>query len=291
MGPEANLERRACIVYDGFTRFYLTFEAASMSQADADHEAIDQAFFGILSRVITAIYSEPGRDRLSQALLFLLVRTANSWRSIRTLRLHSSDQQTYTVDAAILLRCIFDAYLQANLIYQDPAKREELAELYLDFAHVDRFNAKNKTLRHTNRLSRGLKAGPHRPEGELRLQREYDRVKARYYKKERWKDGTTKLGPGVRDKWYEGNLPKLAETAGKQAEYDTFITQFSGCVHSSAYSVEVGPLLNGEHISLLASGFTARVVRMNIQHNGLALSAEDLEIIDEMTKSLLDANT
>jgi Family of unknown function (DUF5677) len=259
-----------------------------MAHDAADYEEIDEAFLGILSKVIREVHGNTKRDRASQALLCLLVRTANTWRSILTLKRHSCDDQTYTIDAAVLLRCIFDAYLQAHLIYRDANKREEVAELYLDFAHVDRFKAQERVLRHNTSLSQGLKESLLRQAGVERLQKEYDGVKAKYYRKERLKDGTLKIGPDVRDKWYEGNLSQLANQACKQAEYDTFIVQYNGCVHSSAFSVKEGPAINGNQIAHLASGFTARVTQMSIEHSKLVLSDGELTIITEMARSLLD---
>ena len=256
-----------------------------------DDEAIDNAFSMILKQVIGKVYAQKNRDKVSTALLFFLVRAANSWRSIVTLLVHSENHETYTIDAAVILRCIFDAYLQANLIYQDPDERDERAELYLDYAHIDKYKAQAKPLQHKNEFSDKLSANPNRPKMQPLLKAEYDRVKSRYFKKHRSPDGTVKLGPDIRDKWYEGTLPDLAKHAGKGDEYDTFITPFSGSVHSSAYSVEVGPLLKGDHLSLLASGFTARIVRLNVEHNKISLNETDLEILEIFSKSLLNVRT
>jgi hypothetical protein len=47
-------------------------------------------------------------------------------------------QSVFMVDAGVLLRCMFDAYLQADYIVRDPAKQMERATMYLEFQHVDR---------------------------------------------------------------------------------------------------------------------------------------------------------
>src|SRR4051794_14235131 len=108
------------------------------------NDPLDEAFDRILKQVIKASHCQAGGDSVRNALLFLLLRCANTWKSIRTLRVHSSDDQTFTIDAAVLLRCIFDAYLQANLIYRDQGMRAERAQDYLEFAHVDRYRAEQK---------------------------------------------------------------------------------------------------------------------------------------------------
>jgi len=258
-----------------------------MGTARAD-DRLDAEFRRILQTVITAAHANLGSSKASHALLGLLIRCAHGWQSIRTLRVHSPDADTFTIDAAVILRCIFDAYLQAHLMFRDSAKREELGTLYLEFAHIDRFKAESKTMRHDNELTKRLKQSPHRAAGTKRLQQEYDRVKANYYVEKRRSDGTVKAGPDVRDKWYKGGLHDLAVAAGKVDEYDTFITPFSGCVHSGAFAVQAGPPLNGESIGLLAAMLVARVMLMNIENSQLPISDVDMKDIRVLDKGLLE---
>jgi hypothetical protein len=223
------------------------------------------------------------------ALFLLLVREANSWRSIRLLHKHTPEQfhDAFMVDAATLLRAMFDAYLQANLIWRDPARQTELATRYLEFEHVERYKMMQRVLCHDNPLTDVLKSSAKRTEGEQRLRHEFDRVKDAFLVDQRKCDGDLKRGPRTRDKWYKGDLSKLATAAGREAEYDTFVAQFSGCVHSSALAVKYGPMVPPKDVLLLASTITARVARMNLEYNQLDIGDERM-IVDEFCTGWLE---
>jgi hypothetical protein len=181
------------------------------------------------------------------------------------------------VDAATLLRAMFDACFQAEFILSDPAKREERAALYLDFEHVERYQMMSKVFRHDNQLTDRLRSSPKKtPEAEKRLQEEYDRVKDRY------------LRPGndrKPEKWYKTNLRELAK--GKEDQYDTFVATYQGCVHSSALAVRNGPLVKPEHVLFVASFIVAGVARLNADYNKLPIDADDRMVLDELCKSPL----
>lgn len=253
------------------------------------YEEADERFETILGQVIQKLHASNGKDKVSLALFSLLVREANTWRSIRLLCKHTPKHfhTAFMVDAGTLLRAMFDAYLQADLIFRDPAKREELASQYLDYEHVERYKIQQKTLRHDNPYANLLQSSPYRPEGEVRVQQEFDRVKGTYLVEQKQSDGTVKLGTRTRDKWYKGDLFQLAAAASKEAEYDTFVTSFSGCVHSSAFAVRNGPMVPEDHVLFLASTFAARVAKMNVEYNQLDLGNEQM-ILDALCKSWLD---
>jgi hypothetical protein len=167
-----------------------------------NYEETDEAFEAVLRKIILELDFRKARDNVSLALCFLLIRVANTWRSIRLLRQHTP-QQFYTafmVDAATLLRAMFDAYLQADLIFRDPVKREELASQYLDFEHIERHKMTQKLLAHNNPLTDLLKSSAKRPEGDKQLQRNFDRVKGAFLVEQKQCDGTVKRGQRTRDK-------------------------------------------------------------------------------------------
>ena len=86
------------------------------------------------------------------------------------------------------------------------------------------------------------------------------------------------------------NLYQLAKAAGKLAEYDTFVTPFSGCVHSSAFTVKTGPQVAASNILLLASTVAARVLLMNIRYNKLEIDEADREIVQFIATSCLEGD-
>jgi hypothetical protein len=255
-----------------------------MATAAAD-DPVDEAFDRILKQVIGTIAGKTGRDAVANALFLLVVRCANSWKSIRTLRVHSPNAETFTIDGAVILRCIFDAYLQADTIYRDPAARSRKATAYLEFSHVDRYRAEKRTLYQNTSLAKALMASPRQQKGSERNQNEFDRVKDNYAV---GKPKASTGEPRINDKWYVGSLRDFATAAGKVAEYDTFITQFCGCVHSGAYAVQSGPLMSGETIGLMAATLTARVVIMNVALHGIVLSTTDTETLEALSKDHLD---
>lgn len=247
-------------------------------------DQVDDHVRELLRVTIQRSHPSSGGDDVSRCLLFFLVRVANTWRSIRTLRKYTPDQEGFAVDAAVLLRAMFDAYLQAAFIVHDPNRRNERARAYLDFEHVERYKFATKVTSHDNPLANGLKASPKRPEGEKRLRDHYDRVKGTYLTQKRRADGTVKQGPRTRNKWYVGDLSTIARAVGREAEYDFFVANFHGCVHSSALAVGDGPMFPPAHVLRLASMIAARVAEMSVRYNAIDLGDFYRPILDELCK-------
>lgn len=248
--------------------------------SDEDRQTLDDYFQGILDRVVSAVYGKQADDPVGAALLCLLVRVGNTFRTIRVLRSNACGDfaKCFDVDAGALLRCMFDAYLQAHLITRDAAESNRLAQMYLDFEHVERFKTQGKVIGHDNRLSRQLLASPHKEDGQRRLQEEFDRVKGPFLIEGK--------GDKTRDKWYKGTLQQLAADAGKLDEYDTFATPFSCCVHSGSFAVRGGPLFPMKHMTMLASQLAARIVKMNVEYNKIDLG-EDREVVERFAGPIL----
>ena len=218
------------------------------------------------------------------ALLCLLVRVANTWCSIRTLQQHSPDEMLFMVDAGVLLRAMFDACFQAEYIMHDTDSMVARASDYLEYEHIERYRISKKVLSHDNQLANRLKSSAKRPEGEKKVLKEYDRVKHRYPLGKRGRGGTVKRDPRIRPTWYAGDLLTIARSLGKEAEYDTFVTVFNGCVHSSALAVRRGPVVSPQHVLTLGSKLAARVARLNAQHNRIDLGNFYGPIMDALCK-------
>jgi hypothetical protein len=226
------------------------------------YQRVYQLFHRVQSRFLTL----SDKDNVSRVLFCLAVREGITCRSIVRLYDQREGDEAFVLDAAALLRCMFDAYLQAHHIVHDASKSEERATLYLEYQHVERFRARHDILRHDNTATRGAIKSPLKDEGDKRLQQQYDRVKG--------------LFPGgrnreTRDKWYAGNLGQLAENAGLRDEYDTFIAQFNGAVHSSFYAIQSGDIVRASTALLLAATLTARMILLNVRHHNLELGEED----------------
>jgi hypothetical protein len=165
---------------------------------------------------------------------------------------------------------MYDASLQAEYIISDPAKRKERATQYLEFEHVERRQTMTKVMSHNNALTKRLASSPLKPEGESRLEREFERVKNLFQSGNKDK---------VRDKWCPQNMFQIAECIGKCAEYDTFVRIFSGCTHSSAMAVKHGPIVKSNDVIVIASMIAARVAKLGAHYNQLNLG-EDEQVLD-----------
>jgi hypothetical protein len=97
----------------------------------------DDEFDKLLQSVIEQSYKASKIDQVACSLFSFLVRISNSWRSIRTLRLYSMGKETFLVDVGMLLRAMYDAYLQAEYIVADAGEARNRAQHYFEFEHVE----------------------------------------------------------------------------------------------------------------------------------------------------------
>ena len=242
-----------------------------MDQDDNLKEVVNDHVLELLRNVIREAEPYSRTDVVARALLFFLGRVSNTWRSMRVLDKHFPDEEGPMVDAGALLRIVFDAYLQAAYVVHDKTKAVVRAHDYFDFACVERYKQSQKVLSCDNPFANALKSSPERPTGEQRLQQEYDRVRGKYAVSESRKKGSQKGTVRVRTNWYPGTLADIAQSMGRLEEYSLILSSFHGCVHSSALSVEKGPLVSREYILDWASTVAARVASLSVEHNRIRL--------------------
>jgi hypothetical protein len=256
---------------------------------DADHndvfaDIIDEHVLELLRLVVRQSYERSDGDDVARAQLYFLLRVCNTWHSIRTLSKHSPDEKVFMVDAGMMLRAMFDAYLQAEYVLSDPSKAVQRANDYLDFEHVERYKLAEKVMKYDNPFVKKLKASPARPEGEKRSQSEYDRVKSRYIIGKLKAGRPTEHKLRTRNKWYDGDLSGIARTLGREAEYDIILATFHGCVHSSAFAVRLGPPISAKYVSHWASTIAARVARLSVQYNTIELDDFHSTLLERLCK-------
>ena len=233
-------------------------------------EQSDDMVHDLLQEIIQQSHPLGDSDNVSKALVFFLVRAANTWRSIRTLQKHMEDSEGFMLDAGILFRAMYDAYLQAEYLVSDPSKSLERACDYFDFEHVEKHKATQRILGAKNWMAKRLQKSANRSEGEQANQDNYDRVKGRFQNKK----------GKVVNQWYAGNLYEIAKEAGKQDEYKIFLAAFNGCVHSSASAVKRGPPVKSEHALMMASEIVAKIARLNVVYNNLALRPDYQKLLE-----------
>lgn len=257
--------------------------ASNKWSVDRDDEAMIAQIDGLAHSIISAAYAKPGPSPARQALLALLVRVSNSWKSLCLLLGCCKSKEHFEVianDCGAILRCMFDAYFQAAFIVHDSSITDQQARLYLDFQHVERHRLAQAIVAQDNPISRMLRDSPLRKQGEARNQDEYDRVKTRF-------PGRSK--DGVRNHWYSGGLYELAKLTGKQELYDWFVSPYHGCVHSGPLAVYSGPALPGAKSIWIALYAWAGTARLLVDQAAISLNEEQRELLDACDKDLFQA--
>ena len=229
-----------------------------------DIESADNLVLELWREVISQSHLRSRNDKVANALFHFMVRVANSWRSIRTLRNNTTDEQGFTIDAGTLLRAMYDAYFQAAYLVSEPAKCTERADDYFEFEHVERHKSVQRMISHSNWVAERLKASTKRAEGEKENLSQFERVKKRF--------ATKGQSNGIRNHWYKGNLLDLAHSMKKGDEYDTFLAIFNGCVHTSAFASKHGPPVSAEYVLEMASVISAKVAQLNVVRNHIQLN-------------------
>lgn len=244
----------------------------SWSEPPLPHSADNWFFIGRLQAVLAhAITSLSDRhatqpSNLTTAIMPLLVRMANSWLSLTVLR--SRSPETALVDSAAIIRCVFDAYLQAMYILDDPAQSDARSIDYIQYEAVEQYIQHSRIMQHNSDLANSLRQSPHRQAGELRLKQDYDAVAAKYMTK----------GGKPRDRWYPGNLRDLAKLANREDEYDYFAGIFSGSVHSSYHAASKGPPIGVEYVDFVAVRYCMSLIIVLRSRNLIVLSGTSEEV-------------
>jgi hypothetical protein len=241
-----------------------------------EEEAADNLIESVFKDVIAESHVKSADDVVARALLSFLVRAANSWRSIRTLRNNTIDEEGFLIDAGTILRAMYDAYFQAEYLISKTDQRILRANDYFDFEHVERHKFVERVLKHNNWISERLSSSPKRAAGEIENKKQFDRVKSRFGKGKKLSDAT-------RNHWYPGNLSDIATALNKSDEYDTFLAAFNGSVHSSAMTMRFGPSVSAQNVLTMASTITAKVAQLSVTYNGINLSSTHQKLLSVLT--------
>ena len=243
------------------------------SYDDQDSEAADDFIHDLLRQIINESHLRSKDDIVARALFFFLLRAANSWRSIRILSksaTNEKEEDAVAIDAATILRAMYDAYFQAAYVVKQPDQSEQRATDYFEFEHVDRHRRMEALLGHDNWIATSLKASPKHDAGQTNIQQQLDRVKERF---------TTKKG-NIRQHWFPGTLRDVARSLEREDEYDTFLAEFNGCVHTSAFYLKCGPPVTARHVLTMASTIAAKITLLNVDHNKIVIHPTQTRVLD-----------
>jgi len=227
---------------------------------------------GMGRRVITRIHLEQERDPVLKALLAFLVGMWNSTATLWTLRCNAS--HPYGMDANAILRVLYDAGLQARHITHDPAKRQERAQDYLDYALVEWDQVRKWADSKDSPLARAVSNSPRWADAEPELEQRLSMVKGRFQSAK----------GDYRRTWYLGTLRDLAKEVGLEDEYAFLQRGLSGCVHSSSQKLSYGPLVRERNCLTFACALAWRVLGDAVEYAGekqihIALDEEESRIV------------
>ena len=236
----------------------------------------------LLRHIITLAHNKNSDRPSSRALLGFVVRNAGSWKTLNALVGHCENEDAFkavAIDCGAVVRCMYDAYIQALYVIHDPNDCDRRGELYLEYEHVERYRQMQKLIGQDNELSEYLHNSPLREIGEVRIQQEYDRVKGNYSSGRR---------DGVRNHWYPQHLRAIAEEVGRQDEFDWFVAGFHGSVHSGPLTVFHGPALPGAGVLYIAISIAARTAMLLAKHEDLDLDQDALGLLQGFDTPLVD---
>ena len=242
---------------------------------DAKDHLVAQNVHQMTCDIITQAYHKGNKRSSSRALLAFVCRNAGSWESLRTLLSSCGDTErmkAIALDCGAILRCMYDAYLQALFVWEDPNSRDDRGSLYLDYAHVERHKLSQDALRQDDSLSRYLAASPLRTESEDKVRQNYEQVKDRYLNSKR---------KGVRDHWYpHDNLRTLARCVGKESEYVWLVKMMNGSVHTGPFAMFNGPPLPGSGTLYIANKILSNTIGFLVDNECIVLDSGVRELLN-----------
>jgi hypothetical protein len=225
------------------------------------------------------------RDRVAEASVTLYKRIIDALSSICVLR--TAATHSWEHDGVTILRSMYDALLQLLYLLFDAASRRELAELYLDYAFVERHRGivlvdKNDS-DFAKSLSRSAKRATGEPELHAELRLRGQRFLTADGNRELSKRGNSYLtdrDAKYRRTWYAGTLETVAEQIGYLSEYKLIQHIGSSCVHVSSLPIQRGTLIRPEKAPFWGMFFALRATGAIANAFNIELSQEDRQIVD-----------
>ena len=184
--------------------------------------------------------------------------------------LHRCSPHDWKFDGASILRNIYDVMLQGLYIMADPAKRDERAQLYLDFMDVERKRRIDLMDASETDIAKHVSGSPKRLEAEPAIKQRFDAVRAKF---------TTKKDK-LRATWYPGSLRDLAGASVLEPEYKLMQRFLSGVVHSSPLTLKEGPLVCGFLLTEWHWRFAFRILGAYAEYKGVALDETEMALVD-----------
>lgn len=241
----------------------------------------NDVILGIASEVITTGHSTNNDRPSSRALLAFAVRLAGSWKSTVTLVKHHPEQddlRAISNDCAVILRCMYDAFLQMRWVADGPNDPDKMGQLYLNFLPVENYQLMKIVLSQKDALSKRVINSPLKREGLPRSKENYNSVKDNY---------PNPNGKGVRKQWYPGSLAGLARDLGATEEYTWYVRRNNSSVHTGPRAMFGGSQACAHNIETLSRSILVRGLGVLVKHDKLRVSELAEQVITAYSTSLL----
>lgn len=179
-----------------------------------------------------------------------------------------------TYPGPLFIRSLFELSLQVEYLLQDPDVR---AKRYKDFQHVTKHKlAAAITANPTGPIGRGLAQSPLRPDGEERVQVEFDRVRAEFVRP------NTKRKQRLVSNWYGMRIDELARQMGRDGEYRTIYAICASWSHGDPLSVlptADHPLTDTDTVLIACFNFYARMLLRIADVGKVILTPQQYELL------------
>lgn len=242
----------------------------------------------VVREVVGLCLNQEDRTDSTNVLLAFLSRVAGSYESVCTLVDHTSSQDHLDArsnDCATILRCMYEAYVQAAYIATGGKEKEPRARSYIEYEHVEQYRQRKKILPQKNRMARVVANSPRREAAEPLKMREYNRVKSNYPNPFHWYSGSP-----TRSGTTPGSLSDLAKEIGKSDEYAWLVDLFHTSVHSGPVATFRGPFVKrAEDFRAIALRSLARVAGLVVDNDSLKVSAYAKALIAVGDKNIWEA--
>lgn len=215
----------------------------------------------------------------SKAILAFAVRLAGSWRSIVTLVKHHPEQddlRSLSNDCAVILRCMYDAYLQMRWIAVGPNDPDEMGKLYLGFKVVERYKLVEIVVDEEDDMSEFVASSRLLTQHRAKLGEDYESAKSNYPKSS---------GKGVRNHWYPGSLGDLARDLHAAEEYTWFVRMQNSGVHTGPRAMFCSSDPNARQLGLFSESILIMGLSVLATHDNLALSDFATKVMDAYSAS------
>ena len=251
---------------------------------DKEYQVIFDRLDRILKTVITAVWGQKPPPVEHRVLSKFVIYVAGNTRVIyRVLSNGESNEEVEAMGNATcaLLRCIWDAVIQAEYICHDPSMLESRARQFEAFRIVEQVSADEALQKHSNLFSQRLLSSQTRLTNKAAIDAEYLRVKSQY----ETQDGR------MQTKWYKGNLKIWATLVGAADEYLFFASISSSSVHAGPMALTTGPIFQGSALFYFVLNLTARCLKLLVKYGPACLSNEDIKFINRLGKRFGDSPT